>query len=58
MASVAARLSRSTTSALEASLVDPRGSSEFQRLKGDVGAATLANVLDAANRLAFIRRTG
>ena len=56
MASVAARLSRSTTSALEASLVDPRGSSEFQRLKGDVGAATLANVLDAANRLAFIRK--
>ena len=41
--------------ALEASLADPRDNHGFQRLKDDVGAATLDNVLDAADRLAFIQ---
>lgn len=44
-----------TVASLEASLADPRGDHGFQRLKDDVGAATLDNVLNAADRLAFIR---
>lgn len=49
------RLPSQTISALEASLSDPRDDHGFQRLKDDVGAATLDNVLDAADRLAFIQ---
>lgn len=56
LASVAARLSDSAALELEACLTDPRGRTGFQRLKGDVGAATLDNVLDAAHRLAFIQK--
>ncbi|RLK07292.1 Tn3 family transposase [Ruegeria conchae] len=48
------RLSLQTIAALEASLANPRGDHGFQSLKDDVGAATLDNVLDAADRLAFI----
>lgn len=44
-----------TVTSLEACLADPRGDHGFQRLKDDVGAATLDNVLNAADRLAFIR---
>lgn len=55
LCSVAARLSKKATNALETSLSDPRGDHGFQRLKNDVGAATLGNVLDAADRLAFIQ---
>lgn len=44
-----------TVASLEASLAEARGDHGFQRLKGDVGAATLDNVLNAADRLAFIR---
>jgi hypothetical protein len=57
-ASVTALLSASAAAELEASLADPRGRTGFQRLKRDVGAATLENVLDAADRLAFIQGLG
>lgn len=40
---------------LGGSLAEPRGTLGFQQLKGDVGAATLDNVIDAAGRLEFIR---
>ncbi|SFU94394.1 Transposase and inactivated derivatives, TnpA family [Aliiroseovarius crassostreae] len=56
LTSVAVRLSAPAAVELEASLADPRGKSGFQRLKGDVGAATLDNVLDAAHRLTFIQK--
>lgn len=52
---VSSRLSSETIVALEASLADPRGDHGFQSLKEDVGAATLDNVLDAADWLAFIQ---
>lgn len=55
LARVAGALSRHAAEALETSLTDPRGDHRFQRLKDDVGAATLDNVLDAADRLAFIQ---
>ncbi len=55
LASVAVRLSASAASDLETSLADPRGRNGFQRLKSEVSAATLDNVLDAADRLAFIQ---
>ncbi|WP_235477524.1 hypothetical protein [Aliiroseovarius crassostreae] len=48
-------LASKTVTSLEASLADPCGDHGFQRLKDDVGAATLGNVLNAADRLAFIR---
>jgi hypothetical protein len=53
--SVFNRLEPMAIESLEASLADPRGALGFQQLKGDVGAATLDNVLDAAERLEFIR---
>ncbi len=52
---IARKLPQNALKALEASLIDPRGEHGFQRLKDDVGAATLDNVLNAANRLAFIQ---
>jgi TnpA family transposase len=52
---IARKLSTNASKALEASLIDPRSEHGFQRLKDDVGAATLDNVLDAAGRLAFIQ---
>ena len=55
LASVTALLSASAAAKLEVSLADPRNHTGFQRLKRDVGAATLENVLDAADRLAFIQ---
>lgn len=55
IASVTAQLSVSSAAELDASLADPRGRTGFQRLKRDVGAATLDSVLDAADRLAFIQ---
>ena len=54
--SVFDRLAETSTTELEASLADPRGTRGFQHLKGDVGAATLDNVLDAADRLEFTHR--
>ncbi|WP_228933586.1 DUF4158 domain-containing protein [Roseibium aggregatum] len=44
-----------TRLALEASLSDPRGQQGFLRLKEDVGAATLDNVLADAGRLEFVQ---
>ncbi|MCF6433006.1 DUF4158 domain-containing protein, partial [Leisingera sp. MMG025] len=55
LAGIARALPPKASEAFEASLTDPRGSHGFQRLKGDVGAATLESVLDAADRLAFIQ---
>ena len=52
---VCTRLSSQTIAVLESSLSDPRGNHGFQRLKDDAGAATLNNVLDTADRLAFIQ---
>ena len=52
---LACQLSPSTVAALDASLEDARGEHGFQRLKNDVGATTLDNVLDAAGRHAFIQ---
>ncbi|WP_057464845.1 DUF4158 domain-containing protein [Pseudovibrio sp. POLY-S9] len=49
-------LTDETVAALETCLANPRGDHGFQRLKDDVGAATLDNVLDGANRLAFIQK--
>ena len=54
LAQVTDRLSSQTIAALEVSLADPRGDHGFHSLKDDVGAATLDNVLDAADPLAFI----
>ena len=53
--SVARRISTQTQRKLEASLISPRSSTGFQRLKDDVGSATLENVLSAAERLGFIQ---
>ena len=39
---------------LEASLIDPTGATGFHRLKDDGGAASLASVLGACDRLAFV----
>ena len=58
LSEVSAQLSASAAFELEASLAGPRGRTGFQRLKRDVGAATLDNVLDAADRLAFIQGLG
>ncbi len=55
LAGIARALSPNASEAFEASLTDPRGGHGFQRLKDDVGAATLESVLDAADRLAFIQ---
>ncbi|ERP98378.1 transposase [Labrenzia sp. C1B10] len=52
---ICGRMPVETRLALEASLSDPRGQHGFLRLKEDVGAATLDNVLDAASRLEFVQ---
>jgi len=48
-------LSEATVERLEISLSEPGARTGFVRLKDDVGAATLDNVLAAADRLAFIQ---
>ena len=53
--SVTRQLSSSTIAKLEASLADPMTTTGFRRLKDDVGAAALDNMLSATERLAFIR---
>ncbi|OBY26935.1 Tn3 family transposase [Leisingera sp. JC1] len=55
LAGIAKALSPNASEAFEVGLTDPRGGHGFQRLKDDVGAATLESVLDAADRLAFIQ---
>ncbi|GFE67088.1 DUF4158 domain-containing protein [Litoreibacter roseus] len=52
--SVVNALSPETISRLESCLANPSGDHGFQRLKTDVGAATLDNVPEAADRLEFI----
>ena len=51
---IAARLSGETRRRLEASLAAPKEATGFQALKGDVGAASLANILAACERLSFV----
>jgi len=53
---IAERLPQKTTSALEGCLAEPLDPTGFQRMKDDVGAATLENVLRASTKLAFIQR--
>ena len=52
---ISGALSTKSLETLDASLAEPCGDYGFQRLKDDVGAATLDNVLDAAGRRAFIQ---
>ncbi|WP_342074942.1 DUF4158 domain-containing protein [Yoonia sp. SS1-5] len=54
LVSVLNALAPETISKLESCLANPSEDHGFQRLKADVGAATLDNVLDAAERLEFI----
>ena len=53
---IAERLSSGTISALDACLSDPLLPTGFQRMKDDIGAATLENVLAASAKLAFLQR--
>ncbi|WP_373636629.1 Tn3 family transposase [Yoonia sp. BS5-3] len=54
LAEVSGKVSKKASPALEECLAEPRGVHGFLRLKDDVGAATLDNILEAADRLAFI----
>src|SRR3546814_6288445 len=49
-------LSSDAVALLEASLADPDSSTGFNRMKGDAGQATLDNILDVTEKLAFIQR--
>ncbi|MES0865014.1 hypothetical protein ABLN87_22075 [Ruegeria sp. SCPT10] len=55
MAEVSGKVLKEARAALEECLADPRGAHGFLRLKDVVGAATLDNVLGAADRLALIQ---
>jgi len=55
LVSVTRQLSSDTIAKLEVSLADPMAATGFKRLKDDVGAAALDNMLSATERLAFIR---
>ncbi len=55
LAEVSGEVSKEARAAVEECLADPRGAHGFLRLKDDVGAATLDNVLEAADQLAFIQ---
>jgi TnpA family transposase len=50
------RLSSDAVALLEASLADPDSLTGFNRMKGDAGQATLDNILDVTEKLAFIQR--
>jgi TnpA family transposase len=52
---VADRLFPNTVALMEASLAEPDSATGFHTIKGDVGAATLDNMLALAGRLAFIK---
>lgn len=54
LARVGSGLSAQTVEHMDCSLSDPLAETGFQRLKDDVGAATLENVLLAAKKVAFI----
>lgn len=53
---ISERLSSGTVSALNDCLSDPLLPTGFQRMKDDIGAATLENVLLASTKLAFLQR--
>ncbi len=53
---VADRLLPATIELMETSLADPESPTGFHTIKGDVGAATLDNILALTNRLIFIRQ--
>ena len=53
---VADRLHTETVVLMEASLADPDARTGFHMIKSDAGAATLDNMLDLAERLAFIKK--
>ena len=54
LASIVRCLPTGTRTKLDESLSEPRGLGGFHLMKGDVGAATLDNVLGACDRLAFL----
>ena len=54
LASIARCLPTGTRTKLDDSLSEPRGPCGIHLLKGDAGAATLENVLEACDRLAFL----
>ena len=54
LTSIARELPAHTRAKLEASLCEPMGPTGFHRLKDDVGAASLASVLGACDRVAFV----
>lgn len=53
---VADRLRPETAALMETSLADPDSPTGFHTIKGDVGAATLDNMLALTDRLAFIKK--
>ncbi|MFV0475657.1 MAG: Tn3 family transposase, partial [Pikeienuella sp.] len=55
LTAIAFRLSEQTCRQLEASLAGPKEATGFHALKGDVGAASLANILAACERLSFVK---
>ena len=54
LARVGARLNAGTVEQLEWALLEPLADTGFQRLKDDVGAATLESVLLAARKVSFV----
>lgn len=54
LGSITGRLSLATRDQLEASLATPKEATGFHAMKGDVGAASLANILAACERLSFV----
>jgi hypothetical protein len=56
LGAVADRLVPETVALMEASLADPDSPTGFHAIKGDAGAATLDNMLELADRLAFIKK--
>ena len=54
LSSITRELPAHTRAKLEASLFEPTGPTGFHRLKDDVGAASLASVLGACERLSFV----
>jgi TnpA family transposase len=58
LTAIAAKLSDATCQQLEASLAFPKDPTGFHALKSDVGAASLANILAACDRLSFVEGLG
>ena len=53
---VSASLPPETVAAMESSLADAEGPTGFNAMKADAGRATLDNILEVTQRLAFIRK--